>query len=148
MPQKVTVVKQTDSQLNVDYQKSNLLRGNNEFASGEVTAAGADVSLEIGMVMGRISATKKLVALDHTASDGSQYPAGLCYLGINTEKTVADGTTKEIEVVYQGRVDGSLINFGSASTLDSVVSGRTIEDLLRALGLVLIDPQEQTGFAN
>ena len=143
-----TIGTNTSNQLNVDYQSKNLLRGNNEFSYGDVTASGADVELTMGEVMGRISATGKLVPLLHSASDGSQYPAGLAYFGINATKTVTDGTTDSIELVYQGRVDASLINFGTASTLDSVVGGRTVRDWLRDIGLVLIDPQEQTGFAN
>ena len=143
-----TVITNTDSQLHVDYQSKNLLRGNNEFSNGDVTASGSDVTITQGEVMGRISATGKLIPLAHGASDGSQYPAGLAYLGINQTKTITDGTTKTIELVYQGRVDASLINFGTASTLDDVVGGRTVRDWLRDIGLVLIDPQELTKFAN
>lgn len=142
------IKKQTDSQLNVDYVVSNLLRGNNEFADGEVTAVGSDVTIKAGMVMGRISATGKLVPLLHSAADGSQYPVGLAWLGINGTKTVLTGTTKIVEIVYQGRVDSSLINFDTASTLDSVVGGRSIRDQLRDIGLVLIEAQEQTKAAN
>jgi len=148
MPQKPTIITQTDSQLTIDRQEINLLRGNNEFAPGDVIRAGSDIDLEIGMVMGRISATGKLVPCLHSASDGSQYPAGLCYMGITTEKTVTAGDTESIELVYQGKVDASLINFEVTSTLDSVVTGRTLRDWLRDLGLVLIEAQEQTSFAN
>lgn len=143
-----TIKKQQDNQLNVDYIVSNLLRGNNEFTYGDVTASGADVTIKAGMVMGRISATKKLVPLAHGAVDGSQYPVGLAWLGINGEKTVLDGTTKTIEAVYQGKVDAGLINFGTASTLDDLVDGRTVRDWLRDVGLVLEDVQEQTNVAN
>lgn len=148
MTQKVTTVKQTNSQLNTDYQKITLLMGNNEFAEGEVTASGSDVDLVVGMVMGRVSATGKLVPLLHSASDGSQYPAGLCWLGVNYEDTVTDGTTKTINVVNKGRVNKNLINFGTASTLNSVVSGRRLSDWLMDLGLILEATTELTGFAN
>lgn len=143
-----TIKVQQDNQLNVDYQSSNLLRGSNEFAPGDVTASGSDIDLVVGMVMGRVSATQKLLPLAHGASDGSEHPVGLAWLGINGTKTVTNGTTRPIEVVYQGRVDGSLINFDNSSTLDDVVDGRSIRDWLRDIGLVIIDPQEQTGFAN
>ena len=98
--------------------------------------------------MGRVSATGLLIPLAHGAGDGSQYPAGLAYMGINVTKTVTDGTTKAIEVVYQGNVDANLISFAGATTLDDVVGGRRISDWLRDLGLVLDFPQEQTGYAN
>ena len=143
-----TIIVQQDNQLNVDYQSSNLLRGNNEFAPGDVVALGADVDLVVGMVMGRVSATNKLLPLIFDASDGSQYPVGLAWMGLDATKTVVDGTTKSIEVVNKGKIDGSLINFTTTSTLDSVVAGRTVRDWLMDIGLVIIDPQEQTGFAN
>lgn len=148
MANTITTVTNTDNQLHVNYQEKNLLRGNNEFSYGDVTASGSDVTITQGEVMGRISATGKLVPLLHSATDGSQYPAGLAYVGINETKTIADGETKTIELVYQGKINASLINFGTASTLDDVVGGRTVRDWLRDIGLVLDESQELTNFAN
>ena len=143
-----TIKVQTENQLFVDNDFSKFLLGFNEFSSGDVTASGADVDLVEGMVMGRISATGKLVPLDKDATDGSQLAAGLC---IRTQ-TVADGTTETIRLVNKGRVNEDKINFADVETLDTPTgptsNQRTIRDQLNDLGLVLESGTELTAVDN
>lgn len=131
-----------------DYDLSKFLKGNNEFVTHNLTASGADVTIKQAMVMGRVSASGLLVPLLHTATDGSQYPAGLAYVGMDQEIVVADGDTKAVELVNKGKVDKAFINFGTASTLDSVVGGQRIDSLLENLGLTLLDINDVSAFDN
>jgi len=147
MSQSTTTTTQTNNQLTIDYTLKNILRGANYFDEGQVTASGSDISLVLGMVMGRVKATGKMIPWDKDATDGSQYPVGLCYLGINETATVTDGTSSYINVISKGRVDAGLINFASEETLETVVNNRQVRDWLTDLGLTLEYPEERKEFA-
>lgn len=137
-------VVQTNNQLINNYDTSKFLLGNNSFIKADLTASGADVDTLQGMVMGRISSTGKIVACVATATNGSEYPVGLCVV----DKTVADGTTENLNLVNKGKVSESVINFSTANTLNSVIEGRTIRDWLNLLGLELSTSEELTEFDN
>ena len=143
----VEKVVQTSNQLITNYETSKFLLGNNEFNKGNLTASGADVELTEGLVMGRISATGLLTPLTIAATDGSQYPVGICI----KDKTVSDGDTEEIVVVNKGRVNEDKITF-STGTMDSAIgvanNQKILRDWLNDLGLVLISAEELTGYDN
>lgn len=145
---KVTNILATENQLITNYDVSKFLLGFNSFASGDVTASGADVVTLQGMVMGRISATNLIVPMDKDATDGSQYPVGLCVI----DNTVTDGTTETLQLVNKGKVAESKINFLDVETLDTPVgvanNQKTIRDWLNDLGLILAGGEELTKIDN
>jgi len=142
-----TIQVQNANQIFVDNDFSKFLLGNNEFITADLTASGDVATLE-GMVMGRISATELIVPLDKDATDGSQYPVGLCVV----DKTVADGETETLTLVNKGRIAQSKINFLDTETLATAVgvanNQKTIRDWLNDLGLVLESGVELTATDN
>jgi hypothetical protein len=150
----VTNKLQTASAMFNDYDTSNLLLGFNSFIDGTITAAAGSGVLLAGMVMGRVAATGKITPCVVSATDGSQYPIGVC---IQTQ-TVADGASALIPLVNKGRVAESKIDFLGAETLATVVKITTTEpadyaqttyrDLLNNLGLILMGGIELTGVDN
>ena len=143
-----TITEQTNSQIFVSTDTTKFLLGFNEFVTADVTASGADVDLVEGMVMGKISATAKIIPLDKDATDGSALPFGIC---IKTQ-TVVDGTTVSITCVNKGRIAESIINFLDVETLATPTGAsnfqKTIRDHLNDLGLILESGVELTAIDN
>jgi len=140
----ITKKVQTNNQLFQEYDTSKFLLGFNSFINADLTASGADVATLQGLVMGRISATQKIVALDKDATDGSQYPVGVCVI----DKIVADGTTENLTLVNKGRIAESKINFADVETLNTVVGTKILRDWLNDLGLILETGTELTKVDN
>ena len=140
----VTNVLANANQLITNYDVTKFLLGNNSFIAADITAAGGNGVLEIGMVMGRIAATRKIVPLDKDATDGSQYPVGLCI----QDQTVANAATKSITLVNKGKIAASMINFFDTETLDTEIGHanhtRIIRDWLNSMGLELMLGEELT----
>jgi len=129
------------------YDTAKLCLFNNSFASGEVNNEDyADLVLETGTVMGRVSATGALVPLESAASDGSQYPVGV----LAGNYTIADGDTQEVRIVTGGEIDASLLIFQGSDDLDTVVSGKQLRDRLASdtVGLILQDVDQLSEFDN
>ena len=105
------------------------------------------VTLAEGTVMGRVSATGKVVPLQSDASDGSQYPVGIL---INPH-TVDEGDDASVAICVGGDVvEDKVVLVKVGDTLDTVISGRRIRDRLNAdtLGIKLIPSTEMTGYDN
>ena len=151
----VTQISSTSNSQITNYDTSKVLLGDNYFADGQITASGSDIELKEGMVMGRIASTRKLVPLDSTATDGSQFPVGVCII----DQTITDGETKDIRIVNKGKISENKINFAGSETLDTVITvkdsvpadtsyKKTIRDLLEELGLILDLADELTDYDN
>ena len=140
----VTNVLANANQLITNYDVTKFLLGNNSFIAADITAAGGNGVLKEGMVMGRIAATRKIVPLDKDATDGSQYPVGVCII----TQTVANAATKSITLVNKGRIAESLVNFFAEETLNTVIGvashTRILRDWLNSIGLELIAGEELT----
>ncbi len=148
MSSKITNTVQTNNQLYNNYDVSKFLLGFNSFVLANLTASGADVDTLQGMVMGRISATGLIVPLVSTATNGSQYPVGVCVI----DKTVPDGNTESLNLVNKGRIAEDKINFLGAETLNTPVgpasNQKILRDWLNDLGLELSGGEELTGYDN
>jgi hypothetical protein len=143
----VTNVLATGNQLTTNYDTTKFLLGSNSFIEADITAAGGNGVLLQGMVMGRIAATQLIVPLDKDATDGSQYPVGVC---VQTQ-TVADGVTKTITLVNKGKIAESIVNFkdGALTTAIGVANHqRILRDWLNSIGLELMAGEELTGVDN
>lgn len=143
----VTNVSRTNNQLYDNRETSKLLLGFNGFNYGNVTADGADVELTEGLVMGRISATGLLTPLDKDATDGSQYPVGICI----KDQTIVDGSTEKVVVVNKGKVNENKITFsdGEMTTpIGPTNNKKILRDWLNDLGLELESSTELTGYDN
>ena len=133
--------------LTTKYDNSKLLIFNNSFTKGNVNnSTYDDVVLAVGTLMGRISATGLLTPLKSGASDGSQVPVGVLAGGF----TIEDGTTKEVTLVVSGEIDESKIVFDGSDTLETVISGRRLKDMIAGdtVGLILKSVNELSEFDN
>lgn len=135
------------SVVNTEIKES--LLGSNQFRDSlSYTDSGAGSTLLNMVVVGEVSASPgTFLPCVHTAVDGSQYPIGALWLGASESIAVGAGLTRSgLTVVDKGRIDVNDLTFGGASTIDSVVGGRTLRELLLSKGLILVNPVENTQF--
>lgn len=119
----------------------------NRWSSGTYTnSTGSDVTLVAGTLLGRISATQKLVPLASGASDGSQYPVGIC----GNDITVANGDSTTLTFCTYGDVAQEMIVLNGSDTLATVISGRSILDRIGAdtVGIRVVAATEMTNYDN
>lgn len=105
------------------------------------------VTLAAGTVMGRISATGKVIPLQSDASDGSQFPIGI----VLESRTVDAGDTVTLSLVVSGKVAVSKLIFTkSGDTIATVVSGKRLDDRLGSdtVGIHLETSTENSGYDN
>lgn len=137
----------TRNQIYTDYNFEKAFIFDNEFIRGQYTnSTGSEVTLSIGRVMGRISASGLFLPLVSTASDGSQFPVGILAENV----TVANNATVNINICVKGDVNQNVLSFASSETLDTVISGRRLRDRIAAdtQGIRIVPTVENTRFDN
>jgi hypothetical protein len=130
-----------------NYNTAKMFIFGNRYTKGTYTNdTGDDVVLDEGTLMGRISATQKLVPHDSDASDGSQYPVGI----LKGSYSVADGDDTEVAICVEGDVAEELVILAYGDTMDTVISDRSIRDRIAAdtVGIKLVAGTELTGYDN
>lgn len=117
----------------------------NRFASGEYTATDA-VTLKAGTLLGRITATGKLVPHTKGASDGSAVPLGI----LAEDYTVAASATVRVKYCDAGEVDETLVLLDGTDTLNTAITGvGIIRDVIQRNTLIkLVAVQSLTKFDN
>jgi len=135
--------------LNTDVTKIFIL--NNRYQSADfdrVNATYDDITIPAGTVMGKISATGKVVPLTSGASDGSQYPIGI--LAEDITKVAGVNDTIEVTFCVSGDVNINMIDLQGSDTLNTVISGRSIHDRIGGdtVGVNLVPSTEMTSFDN
>lgn len=103
----VTVITETANQMTTNYDVSKFALGNNKFITASYTDSGSGSTLVQGTVMGRVASTGKVVVLNPSATDGSQYPVG----AVVETKTVTASATVDLMLVNRGLVDRSKVTF-------------------------------------
>jgi len=105
------------------YSPDNLIIGDIPTISyDETIISGQDV--ERGAVMGMITASGKLTACDHTASDGSEAPYGV--MAEDCDASLADVTGG---VYVFGHFDSGELTFGGSSTISDLKSAMRLVGL-------------------
>ena len=109
--------------------------------------SGGAETLIVGQVMGVVSATGNYVPCKSAAVDGSQVPRAILFTDI-TE--AADGATIEVTLVDGGEYNVNELVFDGTDTLDTLVGGVRMEDLLRgnARSLKLVDVEDRSAYDN
>ena len=105
-----------------------------------------EVTIAVGSVMGRIAATGYVVLLDKDASDGSQFPVGI----VAEAMTVAEGDEVTLSLCVAGEVDANGLVFVSGTTLDTVISAKTVADRIASdtVGIHLVTGEDLTAWDN
>lgn len=140
-----TIVKDTANQLNINIDSSFIFLGSNSYERAEYTnPLGTAVTLEAGTILGRVSATGKMLPLAIGAADGSQH-----FVGVLTEtETVAGSATVNISMCVEGKVAQDKLVFNASEDLESVVDGRQLKDIIAGQGIKLVATYELSGFDN
>lgn len=124
-----TTTQNTDNTLWTDYDFAKLFIWDNRYAKATYTnPTGSEVVLVPGTLLGKITASGKLLPLVAAAGDGSNIPVGVLAQGA----TVAIAASVDLFYCTQGDVAAGLLIFNAAETLDTVVTGRTLGDRLKA----------------
>lgn len=138
-----------------NYSTRNIFVWNNRFNSLSATytnSTGSEVTLEAGMLIGRIASSGLVKQAISTATDGSQVPIGV----LTQDYTVANGDSVTVSFCIQGDVDYGMLVFGGspADTISTVISLTdsgsatvkigTIGDILNGKGILPINTSEMT----
>ena len=136
---------QTSNQLFVDYDYSKIFIFNNDYIKGDLlNNTGAERDFMPGTLLGRISATGKLVELDPTVADGSQFPVGIlktCVLALD------DAAEASVNACNGGEVAEEMLILKAGVTLDDIVNGGVrLRDMIASanLGIKLVKGVELT----
>jgi hypothetical protein len=122
----------TKNQATFDTDRSKLLVFGNSFVKDATyrNVSGDVESVAEGQIMGKIAASGKWTVCKSGASDGSQIPRGI-FLDTLTE--IADSTdVSYVNIVNGGKVNAAKLVFNGTDTLDTLVGGVRMEDLLIA----------------
>jgi len=131
-----------------NYNTSKIFVFENEFETATYTNPEGDaVSLLKGTVMGRVASTNKVIPLESTASDGSQFPIGILADDYDVEYTESATVT----FCKSGAVVKSKVIFANGTdTFETVVSSRTLGDRIQgdSLGINLVGGDQLTDYDN
>lgn len=143
-----TVILNNGQQAILDTDTSKIFLWDNRFETGNRTnSTYVDENLVAGTVMGRVSATQKLVPLQSDAADGSQTPVGI----LNKDWVILAGVTQAVSICVAGDVaEEKLIFTKAGDDLDTVISGRSLRDRIGGdtVGVKLVSSTENTGVDN
>lgn len=78
-----------------------------------------------GCVLGKVTASGKLVACDHTASDGSESPYAV--LAVATD--ASGGDVENALIITSGRFDEAKLTFGGSSTISDLEDAMRLNNL-------------------
>lgn len=135
----------TGSQATTNYDLSKIFIWNNRYHKGNYTNSVYDPeTMRPGQLLGRVSATNKLAKCFSTSVDGSQYPVGVCA----DAKVIDEGSTVELTYCSMGDVVKDKILFEGNDGFNTVVSGKTMFDMLLAIGINLVESTEMTAYDN
>lgn len=122
----------TKNQATYDLDRSKLLVFGNSFIQDATyrNVSGSAESVAEGQLMGIIAASGKWTVCKSGASDGSQIPRGIF---LDTLTDIADSTDVEnVSLVNGGKVNVAKLIFNGTDTLDTLVGGIRMQDLLIA----------------
>lgn len=114
------------------------IRGNRYQKASYTNSTGGSVTLLTGTVLGKITATGKLLALKSDAVDGSQIPVGV----LAQDATVANGVTVTLTYCNDGDVVADKLIFAKAGdSLTTPLTGGSMRDRIMAdsAGIIVVD---------
>lgn len=142
--QTIPLLNSNSAIINTDVSKTFIWNPRSEDA--DFTDSGSGITLKVGTVMGRISASGKILVLKSAAVDGSEIPVGI----LMQEVVVAASATVNLTFAVSGDVAEEKLIFDGSDDLDTVVDGRQLRDRIAAdtVGIKLVKGTELTGFDN
>jgi len=144
----VTEVLNTGNQAHFDYDVSKIFVFGNKYDGATLlNGSGGIKSFLPGTLLGRISASLKLVPLASGATDGSEKPVGILLTSVNDLGIAGE---QVVDYCIFGEVVQEKVILDGADTLDTLIGGVTIGDLVQSstMGIKLVESDELTGFDN
>lgn len=139
----------TRNQAAFDRTLTNLLILNNSFLKGDYeNISGAEETVAVGQLLGRVATGQKLVVCKSAASDGSEIPIAIAVQEL-TDIAIS-GTVDNIAPCNGGKVNENEVVFDGSDDFDTLVGGISMRDLLisNSKGLEFVDVLENTAFDN
>ena len=116
-----TEVENTGQQAHFQMDLGKVFIGDNRYAKANFTNDTYDsITIPIGRLMGRVSATQEIVPHDKDATDGSQFPVGV----LAAEYIIEEGDTRELTFCTSGDVAEEKVVLATGDTFASVISDR------------------------
>ena len=143
-----TEISKTSNTLHTDYDVSKIFVFSNRYEGGTLlNASGGVKTFEPGTLMGRVTASGKLVPVASASVDGSQFPVGILKTSV---VDLADTGEKTVNICIAGDVVESKVVLDGADTMDTIIDARPIKDRIAAdtMGIKLVDSFELTGVDN
>lgn len=143
-----TEISKTTNTLHTDYDVSKIFVFSNRYESETLLNASGGVKTFVpGTLMGRVTASGKLVPVASAAVDGSQYPVGILKTSV---EDLADTGEATVNICIAGDVVESKVVLDGADTMDTIIDARPIKDRIAAdtMGIKLVDSFELTGVDN
>ena len=138
----------TSNQAQFNYDVSKIFVWDNRYEEGALlNASGGVKSFLPGTLMGRVSASGKLVPVASAATDGSEIPVGILLTSV---EDLADAAENDVNICIAGDVVLNKIILDGADTLDTLIAGRPIKDRIAAdtMGIKIVASDELTDFDN
>lgn len=111
----------------------------------EITGGVGGTTLVAWALLGRIAVTNQLVEYNKAGDNGSEEVAGLLYLGLDEDITIAEAVKNEnICITVGGKFDFSAIALPAGTALTDPVGTKTIYDRLIDRGFIPVPVTENT----
>ena len=149
----------TNNVLHTTYDRGQIfIKGVRTDKGTYTNGGGAPVTIAEGTILGRVTATGKLLPLKSTATDGSQIPVGICFQAV----TVAAGDDAELTYCIAGDVTENRVVFAlggdtlntiiyqnlSSPVSDQIALGRLGDLIQRNTHIILVATTENTEYDN
>lgn len=143
-----TVTVNTASQLFINNDSSQVFIGNTFTRRSESVTNSTydDITIAVGTVMGRVTASSIMIPFKSDAVDGSQIPRGL----MNNTVIIPAGEQVELPIVISGEVATNKLVFAKSGDAITTIVGSLglVQDLLGAIGIKLVNTRENTQYDN
>lgn len=143
-----TEISKTTNTLHTDYDVSKIFVFSNRYEGGTLlNATAGTLSYAPGTLLGRVTASGKLVPVASAAVDGSQFPVGVLKTSVVDLAAAGEAT---VNICIAGDVVESKVILDGADTMDTIIDARPIKDRIAAdtMGIKLVDSFELTGVDN
>lgn len=133
-------------------QNTTLFKDKMVFVDRDVEVAGI-TTLKAGTVLGILTASEEdntgaFGVFSSVATNGLQVPVAILAQGLSNSATTAQKISM-VRIAVMGKLDGGNLIFArSGDTLNTLISGKKVKDVLVANGLIAEDYQELTGYDN
>jgi hypothetical protein len=140
---KATQRNATRNQSTVDYSKNNIFTYGNRYAEAEfLNDTGADLDASDGILV-----LRSAVGQIKPAIAGATLADVIGILKLD-DVTLVDTDTAKANYCVSGDIDAGLLKLPAGVTLDTMVGGKALRDLLTDLGFILNNVTENSKFDN